>query len=255
MKKILLFFRVKNRREEYRHDDPAELLRCVQAILTHLSVCLQGKCVYDRIRSTTDTGSIHQSIRTRKDETMKSRLKIPVTIVILLLNIAGMVYEYAKGQRFVLYSYGMYQGALQDGEYVRLIASAFLHFDIYHLASNMFCLVMYGMSLERRIGSAKYGLIYAIGIIGSGLLINFAGGANGLHAGASGAVWALMTATLIYNLRNSINPAYALRGIIVNLLYSFSAGVSWQGHIGGGIAGAIAAAMLCKSNEQKNLYE
>ena len=152
---------------------------------------------------------------------MKARLKIPVTIVILILNIAGMVYEYAKGQRFVLYSYGMYQGALQDGEYVRLIASAFLHFDIYHLASNMFCLVMYGMSLERRIGSAKYGLIYAIGIIGSGLLINFAGGANGLHAGASGAVWALMTATLIYNLRNSINPAYALRGIILPVIRLF----------------------------------
>ena len=53
-----------------------------------------------------------------------------------------------------------------------------------------------------------------------------------------------MTATLVYNLRNNINPAYALRGIVVNLVYSFSAGVSWQGHIGGGIAGLLAAAAL-----------
>ena len=180
---------------------------------------------------------------------MKTKMKIPVTIIIIILNIAGMIYEYTQGQRFVLYSYGMYQGALEDGEYVRLIASAFLHFDIYHLASNMFCLVIYGMSLESKIGSVKYALIYLIGIIGSSLLINITGGPNSLHAGASGAVWALMTATLIYNLRNSLNPAYALRGIIVNLLYSFSAGVSWQGHIGGGIAGMISAAFLCKSNE------
>lgn len=186
---------------------------------------------------------------------MKAKLRIPVTIVILLLNIAGMIYEYTQGQRLILYRYGMYQGALQDGEYIRLIASGFLHFDIYHLASNMFCLVMYGMSLESRIGSAKYGVIYLIGLLGSGLLVNFAGGDYALHAGASGAIWALMTATLIYNLRNDINPAYALRGIIVNLLYSFSAGVSWQGHIGGGIAGAAAAALLCRSNESKNYYE
>ena len=60
------------------------------------------------------------------------------------------------------------------------------------------------------------------------LLINFAGG-RGIHAGASGAIWGLMTATLIYNLRNNLNPTYALRGIVINLIFSVSAGVSWQG--------------------------
>ena len=62
----------------------------------------------------------------------------------------------------------------------------------------MICLVIYGFSLENQIGSAKYALIYAIATIGSALLINYAGG-NGIHAGASGAIWGLMTATLIYN--------------------------------------------------------
>ena len=53
-----------------------------------------------------------------------------------------------------------------------------------------------------------------------------------------------MTSTLIFNLKNNINPAYALRGIVINLIYSFSAGVSWQGHIGGGIAGLLSALVL-----------
>ena len=66
-----------------------------------------------------------------------------------------------------------------------------------------------------------------------------------IHAGASGAIWGLMTATLVYNLRNNLNPFYALRGIAINLIYSFSAGVSWQGHIGGGLGGVIAALFLC----------
>ena len=175
---------------------------------------------------------------------------VPVaTIIILVLNLVGLIYEFSVGENRAVALYGMYEGALQRGEFIRLIVSAFLHFGFYHFASNMLCLVIYGFSLENRLGALKYALIYAISILGSGLLINFAGGRGGIHAGASGAIWGLMTATLIYNLRNPLNPAYALRGIVVNLLYSFSAGVSWQGHIGGGLAGLVAALFLCKGNE------
>ena len=174
--------------------------------------------------------------------------KIPmVTAIILGLNVIGLIYEFMVGQTRAIYTYGMYQGALQDGEYLRLIINAFLHFGFYHFASNMLCLVIYGFSLENRLGSAKFALIYAVSILGGSLLINFAGG-NGIHAGASGAIWGLMTATLIYNLRNQINPFYALRGIVINLLYSFSSGVSWQGHIGGGVAGLIVAMVICKDS-------
>lgn len=177
--------------------------------------------------------------------------KIPVvTTVILALNLLGLIYEFAVGQNRAIYLYGMYQGAIQNGEWLRLIVSAFLHFGLYHFGSNMICLVMYGYSLENRIGSLKYAVIYAVSVIGSGLLINFTGG-NGIHAGASGAIWGLMTATLIYNMRHQLNPFYALRGIAINLIYSFSAGVSWQGHIGGGIAGLAAAALLCGDNSHQ----
>lgn len=137
--------------------------------------------------------------------------KLPVvTIVILVLNLLGLIYEFAVGQNRAIYQYGMYQGAIQDGQWLRLIISAFLHFGLYHFGSNMICLVMYGFSLENRVGPLKYALIYAAAVIGSALLINFAGG-NGIHAGASGAIWGLMTATLIYNLRHQLNPLYALR--------------------------------------------
>ncbi len=176
------------------------------------------------------------------------RRKIPIaTFIILGLNVFGLIYEFSVGQNRAIYTYGMYEGALQDGQYLRLIVSAFLHFGIYHFASNMICLVIYGFSLENQIGSAKFTIIYAVATIGSALLINFAGG-NGIHAGASGAIWGLMTATLIYNLRNNLSPYYALRGIVINLIYSFSAGVSWQGHIGGGVAGLAIALALCKGN-------
>lgn len=172
-----------------------------------------------------------------------------VTAVIFILNLAGLIYEYVVGENAAIYRFAMYQGALQDGEWIRVFVSAFLHYGILHFGSNMVCLSVFGLDLENMIGWWRYALIYVIGIIGSGLLINFAGG-RGAHAGASGAIWALMTSTLIYNLRNDINPMYALRGIVINLVYSFSAGVSWQGHIGGGIAGLLAAAVLTGSREK-----
>ena len=183
------------------------------------------------------------------------RRKIPlVTFIILGLNVLGFILEYARGEDFVIYSYGMFEHALRLGPdgWVRLAVSAFLHFGIYHLASNMICLVIYGFALENRIGSLRYLLVYTAAILGSGLFVNFAGG-NGIHAGASGAVWGLMTATLIYNLKNGLSPYYALRGIVVNLVYSFSSNVSWQGHIGGGLAG-LAAAFLMFRKPREKLY-
>ena len=179
---------------------------------------------------------------------MKKRVPI-ATLIILGLNILGLICEFTQGQEYMIRKYGMYEGALQRGEYLRLVVSAFLHFGFYHFASNMICLGVYGFDLENRLGSGRYALIYAVSLLGGSLLINYNGG-NGIHAGASGAIWGLMTATLIYNLRNNLNPAYALRGIVINLLYSFSSGVSWQGHIGGGLGGLAAALLLCGNNEE-----
>jgi len=182
------------------------------------------------------------------------RRKLPiVTLIIIALNVVGLVYELKVGERWATLKYAMYQGALQDGEYLRAVVSAFLHYGFMHFASNMLCLAVYGFDLENKIGPVKYAIIYAAGIAGSALLINFAGG-NALHAGASGAIWALMTATLIYNHRHGLNLAYAFRGIALNLVYSFSAGVSWQAHIGGGIAGLIAAFAVCGQNTKKDYY-
>ncbi len=180
---------------------------------------------------------------------MKKKLPV-ITFLMIGLNLAGFIYEYKIGQNLAILKYGMFQGALTAGQYDRLIGNAFLHFGFYHFTCNMICLVSYGFSLENRIGPLKFLIVYCAAIAGAGILIDQAGG-NGIHAGASGAVWGLMTATLVYNLRNKIDLSYALRGIIFNLIYSFSAGVSWQAHIGGGIAGLLVALIIFNNERQQ----
>ncbi len=191
----------------------------------------------------------------RDGNIMNNNRKPPiVAFIILILNTIGLIYEFNVGQTQAVLMYGMYQGAIKDGQYIRMIISAFLHFGVFHYASNMICLVIYGFSLEKQIGSFKFALIYIIAILGGSILIDYKGG-SGIHAGASGAIWGLMAATVVYNIQHSISPAYALRGIIVNLIYSFSANVSWQAHIGGGIAGLIAAYIVSNNNVFLNLNE
>ena len=77
-------------------------------------------------------------------------------------------------------------------------------------------------------------------------LINFLGG-NGIHAGASGAIFGLMAANLVYCLvtrRKILYMLYAIVAVAGNVIHTFSAGVSWQGHFGGAIAGALVALLL-----------
>ena len=174
--------------------------------------------------------------------------KLPiVTFIVLIIKTLGLIYEFEVGQNQAMLVYGMYEGAIKNGQYIRIITNAFLHFGFFHYGSNMICLIIYGFSLEKQIGSIKFALIYIAAIIGGSILIDCKGG-YAIHAGASSAIWGLMTATLIYNIKHNINPVYALRGIIINLLYSFSANISWQGHIGGGIAGLIVAYLLFGDN-------
>ena len=193
---------------------------------------------------------------------MKQNGHLPiVTLVMFVLNVACFIWEVTQGNTLrvdnpVTLKFDMLQGSIEVGGWYRVFTHAFFHYGILHIACNMFCLWMYGLSLETRIGSIRYLIIYVVAIIGSGLLINFFGGKGVHHAGASGAVWGLMAAMLIYCIRNKLDFTYALRGIVFNLIYSFTAGgVSWQGHIGGGIAGLIAALILCTNRPNRRLRE
>ena len=185
----------------------------------------------------------------------KRTIPIPwVSIVLIILNALTGLHKLAGGEFDIIYHYGMVQGALQKGEYLRFILSSFLHSGWAHFASNMYALVIFGFVFENRIGRWKYLLIYIVSMLGSSLLINFIGGA-GIHIGASGAIWGLMAANLVYCLYTK-KPIYLLYAIISaagSLYYTFAFGISWQGHLGGAIAGTLTALILFSGLKKKNI--
>ncbi len=177
-----------------------------------------------------------------------------VSLVILLLNTGCGIYEIIRGSRIVISQWGMYQGALAAGEWYRIFLSEFIHVNGEHFASNMIGLAMYGFLLENHIGRIKYALVYFFSMIGAGLVINFFGGEMAIHSGASGALCGIAAAALVYYLKNHriVMSLMSLRGIVLNLVYTIGTNISWQGHWGGSIAGALLALLIVKGNASEN---
>jgi membrane associated rhomboid family serine protease len=131
-------------------------------------------------------------------------------------------------------------------QWYRLVSSGFLHYGIIHLAFNMFLLFQLGLLLEPALGRVRFGLLYFASMLGgsAGALVFQP---NGLHGGASGAVFGLLGAAAVIMCRRGMNPLSTGVGtaIVLNLFITFTIpGISIGGHIGGLIAGAAAGALI-----------
>ncbi len=129
------------------------------------------------------------------------------------------------------------------GQYWRLVTSGFLHAGIIHLAFNMYILYYLGSMLEPALGKVRFlGLYFASllgGSFGALLLSPLA-----QTVGASGAVFGLMGAAFVMQRARGMNPMQSGIGplILLNVGISFVLpGISIGGHLGGLLAGALAA--------------
>jgi membrane associated rhomboid family serine protease len=130
-----------------------------------------------------------------------------------------------------------------NGDYWRLITSAFLHYGVLHIAFNMYALYLLGGVLERLIGSARFAALYFVSALAGSfgaLLVT----PNALTAGASGAIFGIMGALFVLERQRGMNVFGGQIGalIVINLVISFSIpGISVGGHIGGLIGGTLSA--------------
>jgi membrane associated rhomboid family serine protease len=138
--------------------------------------------------------------------------------------------------------FGLRPPEVADGEYYRLITSAFLHYSLAHVALNMWALYAVGEALEIWLGRARFLALYFLSALGGGVLCYLASDLNSNTAGASGAVFGLFGAVFVVARRMNMNIRPIAAVIVINLAFTFLwGGISWQGHIGGLITGAIVA--------------
>ncbi len=131
------------------------------------------------------------------------------------------------------------------GEWYRLITSIFVHENVVHLALNMISLWWIGVPVEARLGRSRYFLAFmTCGVAGSaaaylGLTPNES------SLGASGAIFGLLGILVVLAIRERLNLQPLITVIVINAVFdATAAGISWQAHVGGAVAGLILGAAL-----------
>ena len=142
---------------------------------------------------------------------------------------------------------------VQLGEWWRPITAAFLHIGPVHLAMNMLALLLFGSELERQLGRSRFLGVYLVSALGGAAAIQLFGNPGGYVAGASTAIYGLLGALGVLMLASRQDVRGLLTLLAINVFISFLPGVSLLGHLGGLVAGALAAGVLVATRRQERL--
>jgi membrane associated rhomboid family serine protease len=166
-----------------------------------------------------------------------------------LSRTSGRIFD--EGALVVLFQFG----GLADGEWWRLMTSAFLHGNLIHLGMNMLVLWIIGSPMEEAIGRGRFIVLYLVsGLSGAAGALLF--DPDAITVGASGAIFGILGAALILEWQRSyVLGGSALSLLVVNLVFTFAIpNISIGGHLGGLAGGALGALALSRFGQTHAIY-
>lgn len=184
-----------------------------------------------------------------------------ITLTLIAFNVAIYVYtailsgNFAEISYQILMQYGQFNRYVLSGGYWQLFTAIFVHVDIIHLLGNMLFLLIFGLRAEELFKPAEYLLIYFLsGLTGNLLTLLF--GPNMVSAGASGAIFGVFGACMIY-LRRAFGQSIvgALLYAFFLLLISSGQNVNNLAHLGGVVAGLMLGYLIASGRRQKTVYK
>lgn len=137
----------------------------------------------------------------------------------------------------------------------RLLTVLLVHDGIWHIGLNMLALWMLGRSLEPLLGHVRFLALYLISGLGGSVAIALLG-FDIPTVGASGAIYGLFGALLVIGRHIGANITGIAVILGINLVISFvpllfgQSFVSWQGHLGGLIAGALVGVIFARTRRR-----
>lgn len=191
----------------------------------------------------------------------RQRSDTPVlTYALIGINVLAFVLQMASGN--LEKQLALWPPAVADGQFYRLVTSAFLHYGATHLVFNMWALYVVGPPLEMWLGRLRFGALYALSGLGGSVLVYLVSPLDTATAGASGAIFGLFGATFVVGKRLAFDVRWVVVVIAINLVVTFlvplfsSQRISWQAHVGGLVTGAlVAAAYVYPPKERRNTIQ
>lgn len=140
---------------------------------------------------------------------------------------------------------GSWQAGVSSGAWWQPLTSVFTHTEPLHLAMNMLSLWFLGPPMEAALGRVRFLATYLLAGLAGSAAVMWLSDPQALTLGASGAVFGLIGSLVVVGLKVRADLQVAFTWLGINLVYSFlGPGISWQGHLGGLVGGALAAAII-----------
>jgi membrane associated rhomboid family serine protease len=187
-----------------------------------------------------------------------------VTYALIAINVVVFLAELVSGVSLVGSSFGgskiilhgaLFGPAVANGDYWRLVTSGFLHFNLWHIAFNMYALYILGNLLEPAIGHLRFGLIYFVALL-SGSFGALIVTPDSLTVGASAAVFGLFGAAIVELRARGVDvmatglPLWLGINLIFTLTFN---GISVGGHIGGLVGGTLAGIAIGELDKRRDI--
>jgi membrane associated rhomboid family serine protease len=178
----------------------------------------------------------------------------PATWILIGINAVAFFVELAAGGAGglsfsggkIIREGGLYGPDVANGDWWRIVTSAFLHAGFGHVALNMIGLYFLGRLLEPAIGTARFVALYFVSLLaGSAGVILVS--PHTISVGASGAIFGLLAAAFVVARHRGLEQIAQQVAffVVLNLAFTFGfPGISIGAHIGGLIGGAIAALII-----------
>jgi rhomboid protease GluP len=189
--------------------------------------------------------------------------QVPVTVLLIAANL--LLFLLMARINFAPWSLGHddplawganFGPATQDGQWWRLLTAVFVHFSFIHISFNMWALWDVGRLLERVLGRWRYALLYlGTGVVGNLLSLAVQGNEK-VTGGASGAIFGLYGALIVFlwRERRQVDPsefrwlftvAVGFSAVMLGLGF-FIPAIDNAAHGGGLLAGALLGSVLAK---------
>lgn len=187
--------------------------------------------------------------------------RLMLTYVIIAMNVAAYVLTSVWGRDFMVtgdlpleFLGQVNYHVIYDGWYWQLFTSMFVHADVVHIFGNMFFLLIFGLRAEELFDTKEYLLIYLMsGLAGNllTLLPTLLMGSNMVSVGASGAIFGVFGAVIIYVRRASSQSIIsALMIAFLMLLLNAGYGVNILAHLGGLVVGLMIGYLLATTKRK-----
>jgi rhomboid protease GluP len=190
---------------------------------------------------------------------MPNCMKYKPTYILIAINIAVYIYTSIIGGNALvtgnvpILMWGQVNALVFEGAYYQLFTSMFVHASIAHLVGNMLFLFIFGLRGEEMFSLPEFLLIYLVGGLAGNLLsLSFGGGGPPffISVGASGAIFALFGAIVVYS-RRSVRQS--ILGALVYAFFLFfissGEGVNILAHLGGLAFGLAMGYLLARSRK------